>query len=419
MTSATSTLRSNLVSERRPSVLFIGVGSPWTGGAGYLVRESMLLQALSRLDVDLHVAAFTSGDDPPPPPFRATVSVLPDIKHVQETRWQAWCNDLFRSDPTSIRWQDCQAAREAVALLRPERFDAVVCYRCDFAHGAGVLGHRNLILDIDDPEHLRRAAAARWTDDGNWAWQRALDLRRLKRFEIDCARRAKACFVCQDRDAHPFRAAGIEPVIVPNCVEVQAVCPPRRAASPNVLFVGNMHGSELGPNVDAMRWLTTDIWPRVRRQMPEAQCLLAGPIRGRHRERASQVAGVQVLGFVDDLKPLLAEASASLAPIRFGTGTRIKILEAMAHGCPVVSTRKGAEGLDVQDGRDILIADSADEFAAACVRLMRDPAEAERIGRAGWQAVSERYSRSGRESWLAEVFARLIGLPAGMKRQVA
>jgi glycosyltransferase involved in cell wall biosynthesis len=186
-----------------------------------------------------------------------------------------------------------------------------------------------------------------------------------------------------------------------------------------VLFVGNMMGSRHGPNIDGMLWLIKDVWPRIRRAMPEAECLLAGPMRDDVRAEVSTVEGVRILGFVEDLRALLQRVSLSVAPIRFGTGTRIKILEAMAGGCPVVSTTKGKEGLEIEVNRDLLVADDAADFATACLNLMRDVPQAERIGRAGWKAVSDRYDRIKREQWLADVLAGLIGLPQQTQRQVA
>lgn len=392
----------------KPSVLFVGVGAPWAGGAGFLVRQTMMLKALARLDLDLHLAMFDPPSDAPPPPFEARVTSIPGASETPESRVRSFVNDFVLRDPMLIRKLDCRAARNAIAQLQPERFDAVIAYRCDFAFVAGVLDHRNLILDIDDPEHLRRADAAQWIEDGNATWQRRLDLRRLKRFEINCAKRARACFVCQPKDAVPFERAGVKPLIVPNCVEVAASCPPRQSASPKVLFLANMQGSKQGPNVDAMFWLINDIWPLIRQGMPQAECVLAGPMRAEFREEASRIEGVRVLGFVDDLQHLQQTASLSIAPIRFGTGTRIKILEAMAAGCPVVSTTKGCEGIDAVVGRDVLIADTARTLAEACLRLLRDANLAAAVGDAGWRVVSDRYNRVKQEQWLADEFARLV-----------
>jgi glycosyltransferase involved in cell wall biosynthesis len=100
---------------------------------------------------------------------------------------------------------------------------------------------------------------------------------------------------------------------------------------------------------------------------------------------------VIVTGTVPTVEPFLQDATMTVVPIRFGGGTRIKILEAFAHGVPVVSTRIGAEGLDVEHGRHLLLADSADSFAAACVALSRDRPRRVALSRAGLELVRERY----------------------------
>jgi len=399
------------------SVLFVGVGAPWVGGAGYLVRQRMLLGALMQAADDVRLAMFDCGQAAPPADWRVTP--LPGPTRPDESRWLARLQDVFSPAPLNLRALDCTFARAAVRALQPHRFDAVVAYRCDFAHMAGVLRHRNVILDIDDPEHLRRAQAIASVDDGNPLWLRRLDVRRLRRFEIDCARQSRARLVCQPRDAEPFRAAGLEPIIVPNCVEVPRRCPSYDSAGPAVLLVANLAGARTSPNVDGLLWFLRDVWPALRRLEPECEFRIAGEIAPAWREQASRGDGVRVLGFVNDLQAEFDRAAVSIAPIRFGTGTRIKILESMAGGCPVVSTTKGCEGLEVIDQRDILVADEAQSFAAACSNVLRDAALGQRLGEAGWRLVLAEYDRSRREQWLASVLRSLIESGAAVTRRVA
>jgi glycosyltransferase involved in cell wall biosynthesis len=100
---------------------------------------------------------------------------------------------------------------------------------------------------------------------------------------------------------------------------------------------------------------------------------------------------VSLAGVVDDVRPLIASASVSLAPIRVGGGTRLKILEAMALRAPVVATSKGAEGLDVRDGEHLLIADTPEAFADATIRLLKEPGLRERLADNAYQLVREHY----------------------------
>jgi glycosyltransferase involved in cell wall biosynthesis len=101
--------------------------------------------------------------------------------------------------------------------------------------------------------------------------------------------------------------------------------------------------------------------------------------------------GVEFTGYLDDVRPAVARAWAEVVPLRKGGGTRLKVLEALALGTPVVSTSKGVEGLDLEDGRHVLVADTADAFAAATERLLGQPELRARLGEAGRQVVRQRY----------------------------
>jgi glycosyltransferase involved in cell wall biosynthesis len=118
---------------------------------------------------------------------------------------------------------------------------------------------------------------------------------------------------------------------------------------------------------------------------------------------------VEVTGAVDDVRPHLAKAAAVIVPLRLGGGTRLKIVEAMAMGKPIVSTSIGAEGIDVEDGRHLLIADTPAQFATAVGRVLDDRTLAARLGAEGRALVTARYSweaaASGLEGFLREVLA--------------
>lgn len=131
-----------------------------------------------------------------------------------------------------------------------------------------------------------------------------------------------------------------------------------------LIFTGSL---TFAPNYEAMRWFAGEVWPLVKAQQPEARLTITGAPGARPLPPAE---GVTLAGFVPDVRPLVASSWASVAPILAGGGTRLKILEAMALGTPVVATTKGAEGLDVHDGEHLLLADSPQEFAAAVIRLL-------------------------------------------------
>jgi len=213
---------------------------------------------------------------------------------------------------------------------------------------------------------------------------------RLRRFETMVCRRAARILACSETDAQQLSAIAPQtPItVVPNGVDTQAIPvsnePPR---ANRMIFVGQMSWF---PNRDGVVWFLDEILPRIVRARPDAQFALVGKNAGLHVP-ASLAPNVQLLGFVDDLVPVMQEAAVYIVPLRAGSGTRLKVLEAMAFGKAIVTTHIGSEGIALDDGDHAIYADSADDFAAAVVRVMDDPALAERLGRRARELAVARY----------------------------
>jgi glycosyltransferase involved in cell wall biosynthesis len=146
-----------------------------------------------------------------------------------------------------------------------------------------------------------------------------------------------------------------------------------------------------GANFDAMEFFLREVFPRIRADWPTAQLAITGKLNGVPVERLPACEGVTFTGYLNDIRPAVARSWVSVVPVREGGGTRLKILEALALGTPVVATRKGAEGLDLTPGRDLLIADDPAEFAAAVVRVLRDPGLRAALSENGRRAVAAKY----------------------------
>jgi sugar transferase (PEP-CTERM/EpsH1 system associated) len=173
--------------------------------------------------------------------------------------------------------------------------------------------------------------------------------------------------------------------VVPNGVDVSAFTPASPSAGSSLLFVGSM---DYHANVDAVTWFVREVWPGVAARHPELEFVIAG----RNPAKAAQALAsgrIRVTGTVDDVRPYYEQAFAVVVPLRVGAGTRLKILEAMAAGVPVISTRLGAEGLDAQPGRDLLIADSPEEMIDALDALT--PEKRSAIAAAGRKLVEQAY----------------------------
>jgi glycosyltransferase involved in cell wall biosynthesis len=389
----------------KPRVLFVGVDAPWKGGAGYLARQEMFLRALAECAI-LDLAMVDLKETTGAPPYASNVIALPMPSERRASMWIGSIGELLSPLPMNLHRADVSRTREALRQLPLDDYDAVFAYRFDFAYFTGVLDHPRLILDIDDPEHIRRRARFRMLGNGRMDWWTALDLAKLRRFERKAARRAMASFVCQDQDQKAFSKPG--PMIVPNCVEVPPACPERHVAAPTVLFVGNLTGGPDSPNRDAADWFLGAVWPRVIDRVPDCQFQVVGAMSDSLRTQLESRRQVQPTGFLQDLAGAYAAASLSVAPIRYGTGTRVKILESMAWGCPVVSTPKGCEGIAATPGRDILIGATPQEFAEHCIGLLADPARQQAMSQAAFRLVAANYDRTHVHRELVEKLRRII-----------
>jgi len=176
--------------------------------------------------------------------------------------------------------------------------------------------------------------------------------------------------------------------VIPICVDVQAK--PflrRRPDACRVTFLGGLHWP---PNAAGLLWFFQECWPRVRQMAPQAVLTVIG------RDPPPEVATaphdhIDVTGYVDDPVPYLRETAALIVPLHAGGGMRVKIVDAWAWGLPVVSTTIGAEGLRYTARENVLIADTAQDFAQAVVRLLEDRELGERLAAAGRQTAEQHY----------------------------
>ncbi len=159
--------------------------------------------------------------------------------------------------------------------------------------------------------------------------------------------------------------------------------------APSLVFLGNYRHP---PNVHAAKFFAEEVMPKVTQRHPKARFLIIGSHLPPELEKAAQAPNVEVTGFVDDFRPLLWQATAFVAPIFVGAGMRVKILEAMACGCPIISTKLGMNGLESDAGVHYLHAETAEEFAVAACRLIEEPTFGRSLGAEARGLVEERHS---------------------------
>lgn len=219
------------------------------------------------------------------------------------------------------------------------------------------------------------------------AWQKA------RYYEARLFRQFDLCTMVSEQD----QAASLQMLygyrglveVVPNgvdCERNQVGLVPHAPSS--LVFSGALTYSA---NLDAMRYFLNDIFPLIRSEVPDASLSITGTTAGVDLTGLPLDSAVHLSGYVDDVRPLVAGASVCVVPLRQGGGTRLKILEAMALGTPVVTTTKGAEGLKVVNGEHLLLADDPITFAARTVQLLCDEAERQQLSANARQLVEQRY----------------------------
>lgn len=177
--------------------------------------------------------------------------------------------------------------------------------------------------------------------------------------------------------------------IIPNCVNLSYYSGILQSPQPNELvFTGSFSYTA---NYDAMCWFVSEIFDKIKSIQPRVHITITGDCAGLS---LPNVDNITLTGLVEDVRPIIASSWISLAPIREGGGTRLKILEAMALRTPVVATSKGAEGLDVQNNVHLLIADSPDDFANAVIRIMNEPGLRDRLVDNAYRLVQQKYDWS-------------------------
>jgi len=376
---------------------------------GVYIRMRLFLDALAELAEPIEMLFYTEpGVDASPTAMRraeadlnafwgirAKVTLCPVASPVTPVSF--W--NHYLGPATSLFAQAYYAGTSGAAQIAAfetaleGRPDAVFVHRLD-AMCPALLTRRELppvFLDLDDIEHVKFVRQIR--QPPFWLGKRLyyLQVPALFAGERRAVKLSRKAFVCSDLDrrylARWWRLPHV--VTVPNAVAIP-VDHGMDPASKTLLFLATY---AYAPNITAADFLIREVWPLVREACPEAQLVIAGNKPERIPDFASQPAGVEFTGFVNDLNALYRRVRIVCCPILSGGGTRLKILEAGAHGKAIVSTTVGAEGLELRDGRDIVLRDGGPAFARACVELLRDLPRCERLGAAAREAVARGYDR--------------------------
>lgn len=273
-------------------------------------------------------------------------------------------------------------------ILRSRRdFDVTWVTQLRAAALFGDCQWRGCVLDVDDfPSTLERS---KLKDSRGLARtiRGLLKVYALTRIEKRLARRFDVLAVCSEAD-RKWAPKGIPTHVVPNGFEMPALPPSRDPGRRSRIgFIGSL---KYEPNVEAVLWFARNCWPLIKAEAPDCRLRLVG--EGGPEIEGLAGAGIDRLGWVADTVAEMETWAASVVPVRSGAGTRVKIPEAFSRKCPVVSTRLGAYGYDVEHGRDLMLADTPEEFGACCVSLIRDPGAGAALAERAWARFVKQWS---------------------------
>lgn len=398
-------------------VLFATPLYPWPIDSGIRMRMDLALRVLSEIG---DVTLLSLGPKPRGAGsnrLRASVKVafVPDDLRMQFSvqaqrgamiRWRALMRHLWDPRPVRTRILDSEALHETLLALGITQFDLV------WIQGLALYGQlrryklRHVITDFPDVEFFNARRELRMAPTGRGLLFGVLDLVKLWNAERHWEGEGHWAVVCSERDAGLLRRWRKRVWVVRNAVDLPSTIHPMlKASAETLLFVGTFLHK---PNIEAVHYFVSKIFPLILQSRPSVRLQLVGsdpPAEIRALERHSQIF---VAGSVESVGPFLRDASVVVVPLLSGAGTRLKILEAMSHRKAVVSTSVGAEGLAIEHGREILLADLPSEFASFCVELLTNDGRRRQLGECGWRFVCEHHRTELAEQDLRSLLATVL-----------
>lgn len=389
---------------------------PWPEASGSRIRLAMILRGLRRCgptELFSIVSKFREDFGPPPPTLDLDKVVHVGFDNRAPSMPELVPALLRPGTPFGLPRRDRPAIRSALARFMSGSYDLVWFYgpRPWALTGRPVFAPTVLdLIDLEDEKIVARLAAPRPPAIGVLQRMRRAgatlasgeEIRRWRHFHRTSSHQTATFVVCSDLDAERARATGVQGVeVIANgyAAPTRPVGRVEIGTPPTMLFQGLLR---YPPNIDAARWLAGEVGPALRRQVPDVQIRLVGD----HPAELGSLHDpprVTLVGRVPDITTELERADLVVAPLRYGSGTRLKIIEAFAQRIPVAATAIGSEGLGAEHGVHLLVGDDTPALVDACARLLTEPAlRAEVVSRA-----HELFERRFRSEVIEEEIAAL------------
>ncbi|MDY7009782.1 MAG: TIGR03087 family PEP-CTERM/XrtA system glycosyltransferase [Planctomycetota bacterium] len=391
-------------------LLFIAHRVPFPPDKGERVRAFHEIGALSR-HFQVTVAALSHNRDDV-----AAVAGLRELCHKVIVAPSAGAMGLIRGgislligrSVTEEYFHSRRLREMIISEARREPFDLVMCYSSStLPFGLAVSAPVRVIdlVDIDSAKWSGYSASARWPKSLLYRHEAAA----VGRLERRAVERCDAALLVSEAESAAMGPVGSKVITVANGVDVDFFRPdavaPADLGPASLVFTGTM---DYRPNVEAVCWFVREVWPETKRRIPELTFTIVGRNPTRPVRRLAKIPGLNVTGSVPDVRGYLAAAGVVICPLQMARGIQNKVLEAMAMGKAVVASPAALEGLDVETGKDLLQADTPDEWRRYILELLADGELRDRLGRSARVCVESKYNWTKRMEPLVSLCLRLI-----------
>ena len=375
-------------------LLFLMPTLPFPPRQGASHRNWGMVKALHDAGHELCILCAAAGEIAPELSSRCLEIRCVDIP--SRGRWQRMVDWLIRGKVDLVeRLRHPQFTHELDEMLLRHAFDAIqmeglemTAYLPDLV-ATGI----RLVYDAHNAEAALQASAARLTEQPLRRFYSQVQAQRLSRYEPElCSLVDDVIAVSAEDRAQLKQLAPTAKIrVIPNAIDVNAYAVERiEPRIPTLVYSGKM---DYRPNVDAVLWFHRSIWPQIHSHDPQVQWQIVGSSPDSEVISLADEDDIEVTGTVKEILPFLASCTVYIAPIRMGSGTRLKLLEAMAAGCAIVATPLAASGLAGAEDA-FLLAENEDEFAKKTIQLLCDSQLREKLGHAAREIVRQQYDWS-------------------------
>lgn len=377
-------------------VLLLTQVLPYPPDSGPKIKTWNVIKYLAQKH-DITLVSFVRGDQTADVQrLRAYCRSIHTVQMVRNPLRDGWAmiRSLFSDQPWVMTRDDINRMHQLVSRLCHETsYDIVHADQLNMGQYASRLPGTRKILDTHNALWLLYKRLWQTLKPGPKKWLLGRDWQLLRRYEARlCQEFDHVLAVSEEDRAALIDAVGrpLEITVIPIAIDTDELKPVTRSpGTDHILYMGTMYWP---PNIDGVFWFIREVWPLIRAQRPN---LIFDVVGARPPQELLELSkpetGINVTGYVKDTSPYLEKAGLMIVPLRAGGGMRVKILEALALGLPVVSTTLGCEGIALENGYHTLIADTPLEFARATLQLLDNQALADELGRNGRNLIETSY----------------------------